>query len=131
MSVWHIATSLHRRRCLGACAGAALLPVDILHIGGPVAARKRSVTVWLRDSPLCCNAATATRGSPVAAERRLRGHRRVLVGNLPALPDEKVGDRLPQPQIGDEVGAVGHRSDERRVGKEWVRTCRSRWSPYH
>src|SRR3546814_12898965 len=23
------------------------------------------------------------------------------------------------------------RSDERRVGKEWVRTCSSRWSPYH
>src|SRR3546814_20015371 len=23
------------------------------------------------------------------------------------------------------------RSDERRVGKECVRTCRSRWSPYH
>src|SRR3546814_11430435 len=22
-----------------------------------------------------------------------------------------------------------HRSEERRVGKEWVRTCRSRWSP--
>src|SRR3546814_14856041 len=22
------------------------------------------------------------------------------------------------------------RSDERRGGKEWVRTCRSRWSPY-
>src|SRR3546814_15291647 len=22
------------------------------------------------------------------------------------------------------------RSGERRVGKEWVRTCRSRWSPY-
>src|SRR3546814_13059647 len=22
------------------------------------------------------------------------------------------------------------RSEERRVGKEWVRTCRSRWSPY-
>src|SRR3546814_12473107 len=22
------------------------------------------------------------------------------------------------------------RSDERRVGKEWVGTCRSRWSPY-
>src|SRR3546814_17803535 len=25
----------------------------------------------------------------------------------------------------------GYRSDERRVGKECVRTCRSRWSPYH
>src|SRR3546814_13483676 len=24
-----------------------------------------------------------------------------------------------------------NRSEERRVGKEWVRTCRSRWSPYH
>src|SRR3546814_11763511 len=23
------------------------------------------------------------------------------------------------------------RSEERRVGKEWVSPCRSRWSPYH
>src|SRR3546814_15787121 len=23
------------------------------------------------------------------------------------------------------------RSEERRVGNEWVSTCRSRWSPYH
>src|SRR3546814_13764186 len=39
------------------------------------------------------------------------------------------------------IGAVGHirtfaafaaiRSEERRVGKECVSTCRSRWSPYH
>src|SRR3546814_4331344 len=27
--------------------------------------------------------------------------------------------------------ADGGRSEERRVGKECVRTCRSRWSPYH
>ena len=27
--------------------------------------------------------------------------------------------------------APGHRSEERRVGKECVSTCRSRWSPYH
>src|SRR3546814_3778243 len=26
---------------------------------------------------------------------------------------------------------VSHRSEERRVGKECVSTCRSRWSPYH
>src|SRR3546814_19478091 len=25
----------------------------------------------------------------------------------------------------------GQRSEERRVGKECVSTCRSRWSPYH
>src|SRR3546814_14485644 len=24
-----------------------------------------------------------------------------------------------------------HRSEERRVGEEWVRTLRSRWAPYH
>src|SRR3546814_2685849 len=35
------------------------------------------------------------------------------------------------------VGAAAHagqlrkRSEERRVGKECVSTCRSRWSPYH
>src|SRR3546814_3098621 len=28
-------------------------------------------------------------------------------------------------------GAVQYRSEERRVGKECVSTCRSRWSPYH
>src|SRR3546814_19218925 len=27
--------------------------------------------------------------------------------------------------------AAGRRSEERRVGKECVSTCRSRWSPYH
>src|SRR3546814_20961480 len=27
--------------------------------------------------------------------------------------------------------ALGARSEERRVGKECVSTCRSRWSPYH
>src|SRR3546814_18929348 len=48
-----------------------------------------------------------------------------------------------QPRIGDGVsradqtilrGGLGwklSRSEERRVGKECVSTCRSRWSPYH
>src|SRR3546814_13781757 len=30
-----------------------------------------------------------------------------------------------------DVCQVGDRSEERRVGKECVSTCRSRWSPYH
>src|SRR3546814_13962547 len=29
------------------------------------------------------------------------------------------------------LGQMGSRSEERRVGKEGVSTCRSRWSPYH
>src|SRR3546814_14724832 len=31
----------------------------------------------------------------------------------------------------DLTGFDVHRSEERRVGKECVSTCRSRWSPYH
>src|SRR3546814_3758670 len=30
-----------------------------------------------------------------------------------------------------DASASGSRSEERRVGKECVSTCRSRWSPYH
>ena len=29
------------------------------------------------------------------------------------------------------LSVEGMRSEERRVGKECVSTCRSRWSPYH
>src|SRR3546814_9286231 len=29
------------------------------------------------------------------------------------------------------IAAAVFRSEERRVGKEWVSTCRTRWSPYH
>src|SRR3546814_5807303 len=50
-------------------------------------------------------------------------------------------DRAQQPlchhlhrgRDGDEAAIAGDvdRSEERRVGKECVSTCRSRWSPYH
>src|SRR3546814_13444998 len=36
-----------------------------------------------------------------------------------------------QPQAGARLLLVEDRSEERRVGKECVSTCRSRWSPYH
>src|SRR2546427_10756267 len=36
-------------------------------------------------------------------------------------------ERLRIVRLGEELPAVGMRSEERRVGKE----CRSRWSPYH
>src|SRR3546814_16736014 len=32
---------------------------------------------------------------------------------------------------GFDIRSLGVRSEERRVGKECVRTCRVRWSPYH
>src|SRR3546814_5490476 len=44
------------------------------------------------------------------------------IGRIPIL------DRLGQGIVGRAQFA---RSEERRVGKECVSTCRSRWSPYH
>ena len=42
--------------------------------------------------------------------------------------DALFGAGLSRPVDGD---AAAGRSEERRVGKECVTTCRSRWSPYH
>src|SRR3546814_16050490 len=42
-----------------------------------------------------------------------------------ALHLEKVGAKLTR--LSDKQAE--YRSEERRVGKEWVSTCRSRWSP--
>src|SRR3546814_10325154 len=41
--------------------------------------------------------------------------------------------RIPLTAVVSEyIGVQGYmRSEERRVGKECVSTCRSRWSPYH
>src|SRR3546814_20960937 len=41
------------------------------------------------------------------------------------------GDPAPVTRSWDEFFAKNARSEERRVGKECVSTCRSRWSPYH
>src|SRR3546814_196840 len=52
------------------------------------------------------------------------------------LETRKYGDAPPTNHLVDTVTrrsipAVQVRSEERRVGKECVSTCRSRWSPYH
>src|SRR3546814_18020053 len=44
--------------------------------------------------------------------------------------------RRLRPALAADAAVLGHelaalRSEERRVGKEGVSTCRSRWSPYH
>src|SRR3546814_14214911 len=40
-------------------------------------------------------------------------------------------DTATQAKFKDDWCLSGDRSEERRVGKECVSTCRSRWSPYH
>src|SRR3546814_9746931 len=59
----------------------------------------------------------------------------VLRSGLPVLVDgfPASGDLLAELPFagGQPVQGSRHRSEERRVGKECVSTCRSRWSPYH
>src|SRR3546814_1978432 len=44
----------------------------------------------------------------------------------------EAGDLRPaHEELHADPRAEGKRSEERRVGKECVSTCRSRWSPYH
>src|SRR3546814_12684961 len=56
-------------------------------------------------------------GEMVNHPKRMRGNAMVTITSWPRTP-----------VIGGTVLDV--RSEERRVGKECVRTCRSRWSPY-
>src|SRR3546814_14238592 len=71
----------------------------------------------------------ADRGCPQVG---LSGVRRIGPGDegSPSAILEKAPDCEGQEaDVGVDYAAV--RSEERRVGKECVSTCRSRWSPYH
>src|SRR3546814_2510773 len=51
-----------------------------------------------------------------------------MISNVPGI--WAIGDVIPGPMLAHKAEDEG-RSEERRVGKECVSTCRSRWSPYH
>src|SRR3546814_10552655 len=48
-----------------------------------------------------------------------------------AMPEAQDEDRRGRDFVAHLIVADDDRSEERRVGKECVSTCRSRWSPYH
>src|SRR3546814_16463793 len=68
-----------------------------------------------------------------------RNERRFAFGDRRCSPARKGGARRSDGAIevilarigGTADDLLGRRSEERRVGKECVSTCRSRWSPYH
>src|SRR3546814_10904302 len=74
-----------------------------------------------------------------AAGRRSRGLLAHFSDEGLRAEEDLMAKLLPQPQavLGFDVcqsprrRRVGIRSEERRVGKECVSTCRSRWSPYN
>src|SRR3546814_13877790 len=84
-----------------------------------------SVLWLLGDAPMLqANLRAAAEAAGVAA------HRLVFAGWLPK-PEHLA--RLALADLHFDTGTYGAhtRSEERRVGKECVSTCRSRWSPYH
>src|SRR3546814_16581031 len=89
------------------------------------------ISDWSSDvcsSDLCARNAVqpGDRDGPCArfqsSDRLRRGGRVAPFGHV--LKGEPLG-------FADLANAGDHRSEERRVGKECVSTCRSRWSPYH
>src|SRR3546814_20512359 len=48
-----------------------------------------------------------------------------------APPGSRATDPSPSPVTQDNRARNTRRTEERSVGKEWVRTCRYRWSPEH
>ena len=70
---------------------------------------------------------------PDAAWSELQSARHVVVDpSLLTALRARVGDTLALGEARFVIsGTVVRRSEERRVGKECVQPCRSRWSPYH
>src|SRR3546814_15777709 len=55
-----------------------------------------------------------------------------LISNTPAELESVIQPDLAAGRMELSIpGVMRERSEELRVGKEGVRTCRSRWSPYH
>src|SRR3546814_13261214 len=75
------------------------------------------ISDWSSD---VCSSDLRASGAYVAPEKEIIA----LIAYLQHLG--KYEDLRPAPAV-----ASSQRSEERRVGKECVSTCRSRWSPYH
>src|SRR3546814_13709509 len=69
----------------------------------------------------------------ILARLRKQGRLKLLVeeGVAFALVDQNTRNARAVLDKGHRIVRPPDRSEERRVGKECVSTCRSRWSPYH
>src|SRR3546814_11389315 len=75
---------------------------------------------------ICVPTWQGKRGNPVLFARRFFAEMQEVAGDTGARA--LIGEHA---EVVTEVAMDDNRSEERRVGKEGVRTCRFRWSPYH
>src|SRR3546814_11366490 len=83
-----------------------------------------------RPKPPTATAQEAESGAPNAGNQRPVTPAAEPGTAVPHTLGFKVKDSWADGFVG-EVAVINGRSEERRVGKESVSKCRSRWSPYH
>src|SRR3546814_18910761 len=69
-------------------------------------------------------------GRPIGCSDDIDSRIRAAAGPSGSMPAKRVGIPPGQTEL-TRMPCAATRSEERRVGKECVSTCRSRWSPYH
>ena len=108
--------------------------------GVPTADDEAMFAVISSASIACGGHAGDAASLAVAVDRAARFG--VAIGAHPSYPDPANFGRIPRAMLPAELTAAvaeqlaalvdaGGRSEERRVGKECMPVCRSRWSPYH
>ena len=105
---------------------------------GPVSAQVSTVTFGsAKDTTIFSDAPNNNLGIQssfyVGVDPVYGGLRRGLLSfNVASLPSDALIQSVDLALTVNGVSnAIGTRSEERRVGKECERLCRSRWSPYH
>src|SRR3546814_13152391 len=100
------------------------LPIFMAGLGSTDKAYRRQTKTRSIQALLCSFDQTRVVGKPQVIIRAEIQHP-AAIGQL------NPSRLLPSHDTLGLVKAITARSEERRVGKECVSTCRSRWSPYH
>src|SRR3546814_14284269 len=109
--------SLTRRACGASLAALAVSPGHAQEAGATAASGDEIVVTGFR----------ASLDKALDQKRNATGAVDVIVAeDIAKFPDQNLAESLQRIP-----GISLQRSEERRVGKECVSTCRSRWSPYH
>src|SRR3546814_14525589 len=89
------------------------------------------ISDWSSDvcsSDLCCHQEVPP---TVFDEEKRKRVNNIYVDHIKAIIDPAIGWVSWDSTIENMFCEIDNRSEERRVGKACVSTCRSRWSPYH
>src|SRR3546814_10030641 len=84
---------------------------------------KQKTSYEMRISDWSSDVCSSDLGQPVACDAAIANG--MPIGIVEQLEEIDIAAARPQNRN------AARRSEERRVGKECVSTCRSRWSPYH